>query len=232
MIVGKKVFKGLFYSVFKLLSFKSRTLSGFLTSWGYVIRSEAMYNHSKVPDFPDRLDMHEHLASKYINPEDPITFMEFGVYKGESYAIWVKNNKNPRSTFHGFDTFTGLPEDWGSVKKGTFSAGGILPDINDPRNHWHIGLIQDTLPVFIKELSADTRKVIHIDVDLYNATLITLVLLQPLLRKGDVIIFDDFFTFTKSSHEFKAFYDFVDLYNMPYKPIFKCRNGHLVIEML
>jgi hypothetical protein len=211
---------------------KTGAFSNFLISWGYLIRSESLYNKSKVPDFPDRLDMHKYLSSEYVKPEDRIIFLEFGVFRGETYAIWVNNNKNAASAFEGFDTFTGLPEDWGNIKEGSFSAGGKLPDIRDARSRFHVGLIQDTLPAFVKTLSPDQRKVIHIDVDLYNATLVTLVLLQPCLRKGDIIIFDDFFTTTKAAHEFKGFYDFLDLYKMPYKPIFKCRNGHIVIEML
>ncbi|HVU57464.1 MAG TPA: TylF/MycF/NovP-related O-methyltransferase [Puia sp.] len=229
----KNLFKGLAFGTFRLFSkIKTNSISSFLISWGYLIRSESLYNKSNVPDFPDRLDLHKYLSSQYIRPEDPILFMEFGVFRGETYSIWVNNNKCPGSAFEGFDTFTGLPEDWGNIKEGSFSAGGKLPDIKDARSKFHVGLIQDTLPEFTKTIPAEKRKVIHIDVDLYNATLVTLVLLQPYLRTGDIIIFDDFFTTTKAAHEFKGFYDFLDLYKMPYKPIFKCRNGHIVIEML
>ena len=55
---------------------------------------------------------------------------------------------------------------------------------------------------------------------------------QPYLQKGDIIIFDDFFTFTKTTHEFKAFCDFFELFKMEYVPLFKCRYGHYVIEMM
>ncbi|HXB06369.1 MAG TPA: class I SAM-dependent methyltransferase [Puia sp.] len=228
----KNLFKGVAYFVFRLFSgIKTTRFSHFLVSWGYTIKSEALYNKADVKAFPDRIDMHRYLVSQHLRPEDKIFFMEFGVYKGETYFIWVEGNKNPESRFAGFDTFTGLPEDWGSVKAGSFSAGGKLPETSDPRSKFQVGLIQDTLPVFAPSLTGKERKVVHIDVDLYNASMITLVLLQPYLRKGDMLIFDDFFTFTKATHEFKAFDDFFTLYPLSYRPLYKCRGGHLVVEI-
>ena len=229
----KDLLKGIVYSVSRICSgIKTTAFSDFFIAWGYMIRSEALYYRSKVTAFRNRWDLHGHLVSKHLNPEEKILFLEFGVYKGQSFEIWVNGNKNPGSRFAGFDTFTGLPEDWGNIKKGSFSAGGKLPDyITDPRSKFHVGLIQDTLPGFVKTMSRDQRIVIHIDVDIYNATLFTLLALHPWLRSGDIIIFDDFFTITKAAHEFKAFYDFLDLYHTPYKPLYKCRMGHLAIEI-
>ena len=175
--------------------------------------------------------MHRYLATQFLSPDQQIHFMEFGVFWGQTFRIWVESNRNPQTRFAGFDTFTGLPEDWGSEKKGAFSAEGQLPDIHDSRNEWQVGLIQDTLPLYVKKISKHEKKVIHIDVDLYNATLITLIYLQPYLQAGDIIIFDDFFTFTKTTHEFKAFSDFLELFKTAYRPLFKCRYGHLVIEI-
>lgn len=229
----KEFVKRIFYFLFRLLTLpKTSFFSRFLISYGYLLQSEGLYNHSRVRAFKERREMHRFLVSQYISPDEKIHFMEFGVFWGQTFRIWVEGNKNPHTKFAGFDTFTGLPEDWGSEKKGTFSAEGKLPDIQDSRIDWQVGLIQDTLPLYVNKIAKDERKVIHIDVDLYNASLITLIYLQPYLRRGDIILFDDFFTFTKTTHEFKAFYDFIDLFKPEYKPLFKCRNGHLVIEML
>jgi len=228
----KSLVKPVVYQFLKLFSaIRTTAFSNFFISWGYLIRSEALYNRSKVKAFPDRMDMHRHLVTQHISPNDKIYFLEFGVFWGQTYKVWVAENKNPASKFAGFDTFTGLPEHWGNIKEGSFNAKGNLPDVQDPRSKFYVGLIQDTLPDFVKDFSADHRKVIHIDVDLYNATLITLILMQPFLRKGDLIIFDDFFTLTKASHEYKAFNDWLDLFKTPYAPLYKCRNGHLVIEI-
>jgi hypothetical protein len=228
----KEIAKRVFYFVFKIITLpRSGFFSRFLISYGYLLKSEGLYNHSRVRAFKNRMDMHRHLVSQYLSPDEKIHFMEFGVFWGQTFRIWVEGNRNPQTRFAGFDTFTGLPEDWGSEKKGTFSAEGQLPDIHDPRIDWQVGLIQDTLPRYTGRITKEEKKVIHIDVDLYNASLITLIHLQPYLQRGDIIIFDDFFTFTKTTHEFKAFYDFLDLFKTAYAPIFKCRYGHLAIEI-
>jgi len=227
----KEIFKKLTFSVFRLSRSKTTAFSRFFTSWGYAIKSESLYNSIDVKTFPDRLDMHRHLVKEYLGENNPIIFLEFGVYLGQTYLLWLEGNKNPGSRFAGFDTFTGLPEDWGDRPAGSFSAGGKVPVVNDPRSQFCVGLIQDTLPEYVKTLSAEKRKVIHIDVDLYNASLITLIHLQPYLRPGDILIFDDFFTITKAAHEYRAFVDFLALYPIGYKPLYKCRNGHLVVEI-
>lgn len=228
----KEALKKVFYFLFKIFTAgKSTKFSSFLINWGYMIKSEAMYNRSKVPAIIDRIPMHEMVSTQVIKPQDEILFLEFGVYRGDTFKIWIKNNKNTKSIFAGFDTFVGLPEDWGSEKKGSYSAQGKLPDITDSRVSFLVGLIQDTLPDYIKLINKDAKKIIHIDVDLYNASMITLIYLQPYLKTGDIIIFDDFFTFTKAEHEFKALLDYISLYKLAFKPLMKCRRGQYVIEI-
>jgi O-methyltransferase len=228
----KEFAKRIFYFVFKIFTLpKSGFFSRLLISYGYLLRSEGLYNHSHARTFKERRTMHRYLATEYLSPNERIHFMEFGVFWGQTYRIWVEGNKNPETRFAGFDTFTGLPEAWGNEKEGSYSAKGQLPDIHDTRSEWQVGLIQDTLPLYLQRIAKEEKKVIHIDVDLYNASLVTLFYLQPYLRSGDIIAFDDFFTFTKTTHEFKAFCDFLDLFKTPYKPLCKCRWGQLVIEI-
>jgi O-methyltransferase len=228
----KEFFKRVGYSFFRFLSFiRVTSLYNRFISFGYLLRCEGLYYQSKVRAFSDRIEMHHFLSLQFVDPREKIHFMEFGVFRGDTYAIWVNGNKNPESRFAGFDTFTGLPEDWGNEKKGSYSAGGLLPDIRDPRSRFEVGLIQDTLPAYTANIQKSEKKVIHIDVDLYNATLITLIDLHPFLQRGDIIVFDDFFTYTKTTHEFKAFCDFLDTFKTAYKPLFKCRNGHFVIAI-
>lgn len=229
----KEVLKKTFYAAYRPLSkLPTHFFSGFFVDLGYMIKNESFYNSIKAPAVEERNGMHQLLSTEYVSPDSKICFLEFGVYKGDTFGRWVRNNRNPASRFTGFDTFEGLPEDWGNIKKGSYSAEGNLPDIKDSRVSFQVGLIQDTLPGFVSSLGKGTKKVIHIDVDLYNATLFSLVYLQPFIEKGDVIIFDDFFTVTKASYEFRAFYDFLSLYKLQYKPLLKCRRGHLAIEIL
>ena len=58
----------------------------------------------------------------------PIDYLEFGVADGASLRSWCALNQRPESRFFGFDTFTGLPEDWAADHpKGTFNRDGIPP---------------------------------------------------------------------------------------------------------
>jgi O-methyltransferase len=229
----KDFLKNSFYTIYRPFSkIKTESFSGFFSNLGYFIKSESLYNTADAIEVKDRDVMHHLLSTENVDPSAKICFLEFGVYKGQSFGYWVSNNKNPASTFTGFDTFTGLPEDWGNEKKGSFSAKGNIPEIKDARANFEVGLIQDTLPGFLTQLTKGVKKIIHIDVDLYNATLISLIYLQPFIEKGDILIFDDFFTITKASYEFRAFYDFLSLFRYEYKPLIKCRRGHLAIEIL
>src|SRR5450759_1477363 len=151
----KRIFKAIFYPVYKIFTkLPTKVFSEFFISLGYFIKSEAEFNNNKAEiNNWDRHDVHELFSTEIIKPSDEIIFLEFGVFQGAVINHWVQNNQNPLSRFIVFDTFIGLPEDWGSIKKGSFSAEGKLPNIDDPRVSYCVGLIQDTLPNFVKNLS-------------------------------------------------------------------------------
>lgn len=154
--------------------------------------------------------------------DQAIYYLEFGVYRGKTIKWWVNKNKNNQSRFIGFDTFTGLPENWTLNKsKGYFFANGQLPDVSDHRVEFYKGMFQQTLPNFIKSFSFDKRTIIHLDADLYSSTLFVLNLTVPYLNPGDILIFDEF---NEPMHEFRAFFDFCQLYKLNYKLISICEN--------
>jgi len=138
----------------------------------------------------------------------PIDYLEFGVYQGSSLKWWCENVTNPEARFFGFDSFEGLPEDWGYKPAGTFNTGGSTPDIEDQRVELVAGLFQDTLRPFLQRYSRECRKVVHMDADLYSSTLFVLVTIAPFLKKGDIIMFDEFGSVGMPQHEFRAFEDF------------------------
>jgi O-methyltransferase len=79
------------------------------------------------PVYSDRETLYEYINNEALGNRE-IDYLEFGVYKGESLMKWVELNSKPGSRFHGFDTFTWLPEDWHkfskTVKERAFDVGG------------------------------------------------------------------------------------------------------------
>ena len=167
-----------------------------------------------------RLNLYSYL-NKEIIKNSPINYLEFGVANGGSFYWWLENHKNSDSRFHGFDTFNGLPEDYGPFKKGEMSNGNEVLKTDDERASFYQGLFQQTLPGFLKKFDNSNLTVIHMDADLYTATLYTLTSMAPFLKKGDIILFDEFCVPT---HEFLAVKNFTESYYVDLKPIAASNN--------
>ena len=73
-------------------------------------------------------------------------YLEFGVSGGLSFKWWVDKCANNKNKFYRFDTFEGLPENWGTFKKGDMSAN--IPTIDDTSVKFVKGLFEDTIPTF------------------------------------------------------------------------------------
>jgi hypothetical protein len=155
----------------------------------------------------------------------PANYLEFGVASGKSFQWFLSQMPNSQNRFYGFDTFTGLPEDFGIYKKGMFNNNTQPPPIDDKRAKFYQGLFQQTLPGFLKELDNTRRNIIMMDADLYSATLYVLSSLAPFLKKDDIIFFDEF---AVPTHEFKAFLDFVQSYITDLKLIAAANNYYFV----
>jgi len=145
--------------------------------------------------------LHEFVHQRFAGV--PIEYFKFGVYRGHSLRRWTGLNRHAESRFFGFDSFKGLPEDWTARKpKGTFDAGGQLPDIEDPRVQFVVGLFQQTLPKFLSQYRPRACPlIIHNDCDLFSSTLFCLTAMNGIIRPGTVIIFDEFYAVL---HEFRA----------------------------
>lgn len=146
---------------------------------------------------------------------DPLTYLEFGVYRGDSMKWWLDGISHRESRFVGFDTFTGLPERWRPTEPaGHFNANGAIPDIKDPRCSFEVGLFQDTLPPFVARADLSRRIVINLDADMFTSTLFVLTTLAPYLKSGDLIFFDEF---SCPLDEFRAFEEFVRSFRVKYE---------------
>jgi hypothetical protein len=175
-------------------------------------------------DYLKRISLYKYIIENEIH-DKPVDYLEFGVSKGVSFRLWAENIKDKNSRFFGFDTFTGLPEDWGSFKKGDMDNNNEIPEMNDPRCSFYQGLFQQTLPVFLRTYSSGIRKIIHMDADLYSSTLFVLTSISPFLEKGDIIIFDEF---NVPMHEFKAFSEWVSSYYIKYEVIGAVNNFYQI----
>jgi len=204
--------------------------SGFLLNLVYLSKQSKWINQNKNLPFNDfysgnrtydnRIKLHEYLNNEIIKNQT-LNYLEFGVAQGRSFVWWMDKYKNESSRFIGFDTFSGLPEDYGPSKKGEMSNGNEPVKTDDKRASFCQGLFQQTLPVFLKTFDNDKLTVIHMDADLYSATLYTLTTMAPYLKKGDIIFFDEFCVPT---HEFLAVKNFTESYYIDLKPIGAVNN--------
>lgn len=210
-----------FSKLFLFLSYFNKLLI-----WIYKNKSTFIFSDYFTPirDYDKRLKLYEFVSSHFSIENKQINYLEFGVASGSSFKWWLDKNKNPNSTFSGFDTFEGLPEDWGGFYiKGDMSHG--IPDLNDNRAKFIKGLFQDTLNKYIdnhkNDLESNHTKIIHLDADLYSATIFTLSQLYPFLKSGDIILFDEF---NVAMHEFKAYVEFTENFYKKLKPIAAVNN--------
>ena len=108
----------------------------------------------------------EDIWTEYLKnaPNDSI-FLEFGVYNGKS--INHMSSVRPDCYFHGFDSFSGLPEDW--TKK--ISKGSFKTDFNKLTFNKNVkiypGMFSDTIQNAV-ELTHIYG--VHIDCDLGSST--------------------------------------------------------------
>jgi hypothetical protein len=156
--------------------------------------------------------------------EEQIDYLEFGVFQGESMAEWLRLDNHPQSRFFGFDSFEGLPEDWGLMKKGFFDVKGAVPGINDPRVQFVKGWFQNSLPEFLKSYTPQPRLIVHNDSDLYASTLYTLAKLDSSLAAGSVLIFDEF---GSARDEFRAMMDYLAAFWRKARPVALTRDGQV-----
>ena len=144
-------------------------------------------------------------------------FYEFGVWRASSFKYLIKVFKKG----YGFDTFTGLPEDWnvGSriEKKGKYTSDGNVPKIKG--GEFIVGKFEDTLPIFFSE-SRPIASVINFDADLYSSTICALNFSKSVMDKDTILIFDELIMNESwEQDEFKALNEFCSINHYSYEVI-------------
>lgn len=186
------------------------------------------YYSSKF-DYDKREKLYEFVIDKFNLNKENIDYFEFGVSKGVSFRWWVSKITNPDSKFYGFDTFTGLPEDWGIFKAGAMSNGNEPPKIEDSRVSFYQGLFQQTLLPFLSKYDNSKRKIIHLDADLYSSTLYIMTIMYPYLKPGDILFFDEF---SVPMHEYKAFIEWTKSFYVEYEVLGSVNNFFRLAVMI
>lgn len=143
-------------------------------------------------------------VTKHLNDNGLI--LEFGVANGDSVNQIAK--LLPKKIVYGFDSFEGLPSEWFTCDKASFSLKGKQPKVEHNVNLIK-GLFEDTLSGFLKN-HKDNISLLHVDCDLYEPTKYVLDLLSDRIVSGTYIIFDEYWNYPNwKNHEFKAFNEFL-----------------------
>lgn len=129
-------------------------------------------------------------------------FYEFGVWMGDSFGYLVDKFDEG----FGFDTFQGLPEDWGVIPRGAYSSYGRVPEIEN--STFIVGEFEETLPNFFAK-KREKAGLINFDADLYSSTLTALTNAKPVIDSNTVLVFDEFIVNNNwEGDEFRAMNEF------------------------
>lgn len=182
-------------------------------------------NADKIEVMENRAALHDRIGGLVDN--GPLDYFEFGVYSGKSFLPWMTRNQHADSRFFGFDTFTGLPETWDENRPaGAFDAKGRFPDTgDDTRAEFHAGIFQHSLHPFLNSWSRqDGRKlVMHIDCDIFTGAIYSLFAMEPFLRDGDYVLFDEF---KDHNNEFRAWEIFCDSTDLTLEPVMRTAKNN------
>jgi hypothetical protein len=127
-------------------------------------------------------------------------WLEFGVASARSTNITC-NALPQQARVHGFDSFEGLPQAWGSMAAGRFSQGGHIPPVHECAT-LHKGLItKASIRSWMKshgarlDYESAARRLhilgVSIDVDLYEPSLAALTQLDSHLASGALLHFHE-----------------------------------------
>lgn len=144
----------------------------------------------------------------------PVLYVEFGVFTGDTTRYWSRHLRNPGAMLHGFDSFEGLPEDWGPHTRGHFDVAGAIPKIDDPRVKFFKGWFNEVLPTY--SVPPHQLLVIILDADLYSSTKCVLDHFRPHIKPGTLIYFDEL---NEIDHEPRAFDEFVQESGLNFRPV-------------
>ena len=138
--------------------------------------------------------------------QTPITYVEFGVFRGDSISYFSGNNSHKDSIFLGLDSFEGLPEAWAGNSAGFFTTLGVTPESHNKRTQFIKGYFNETWEMLCSQIIGRNNLIVHFDADLYSSTLFALTKIDSLNQRY-IAIFDEF-----SGDEVRALADYLASY--------------------
>lgn len=165
-------------------------------------------------------------------PEDSDELLlDLGVWIG--WSTRLLSDASGRIVY-GFDTFSGLVEDWRLedqiVKRGTFSLSEPLARwfMRDTGVSFHAGLpaalgrkvqfikgsTYDTLAPFLADRPAAGIRLFHMDLDTYESCLHALETCRDRFIEGSILVFDEYLV---TNGEMRAFYQFQNRYELEWR---------------
>ncbi len=165
--------------------------------------------------FKTKLGVHDYVINQLKDKNG--TFLEFGVYKGDSINRF--SAALPAISFIGFDSFEGLQEDWAGtgMAKGHFSTNGNLPKVNKNvilKKGW----INETLPTLLSKKAIEDILCINIDVDTYETTLEIFQILDGKLPRKLYVLFDELLAYPNwRNGEYKALIESAKIYKFDFE---------------
>ncbi|MEB4212033.1 class I SAM-dependent methyltransferase [Mycobacterium sp. 94-17] len=171
-------------------------------------------------------------ASRLAGPADADELLlDLGVWIG--WSTRLVSDASGRKVY-GFDTFSGLVEDWQVedqvVKSGTFSLSDPLAQraMRDTGVSMHDGVpaalgrdvqyvkgsTHDTLAPFLAERPAAAIRLFHMDLDTYESCLHALETCKDRFIEGSILVFDEYLV---TNGEMRAFFEFQDRYGLEWQ---------------
>ena len=196
-----------------------------LSNHPFVRSAKWIFSLPKLPKiFFNRLDFFDAIIALSDNSRP---FYEFGVWNGVSFKHLIKTFKKG----FGFDTFSGLPEAWHKMPKGSYSSFGEIPKIEG--GEFVAGKFEDTLPDFFSK-ERSLASLINFDADLYSSTLCALNYSNKVIDEKTILIFDELIMNENwEQDEFKALNEFCDNSGMTYEVIaFSFFTGQVALRTI
>lgn len=168
------------------------------------------------------------LAPPSTDPPDEL-LLDLGVWAG--WSTRLISDASGR-TVYGFDTFSGLVEDWPIddhtvIKRGAFSLAdpvarrflrdtGVslhdgVPDALGRKVEFIRGSTYETLAPFLAERPGAAIRLFHMDLDTYESCLHALETCKDRFVEGSILVFDEYLV---TNGEMLAFYEFQSKYEL------------------